>query len=804
MNDLRIATRSLLKNPSFSLVAVLSLALGIGANTAIFTVVKSVLLSSLPYRDPQRVVILSEADPKTPQPITTSYGTYLEWKSRTKSFASIELYRGWGGVLRGQGDPEMLEGMRVTSGFFRMLGVRPIHGRDFASEEDTPQRRFVILLSYGFWQRRFGASPAAIGQSLVIDGRSYHIVGVLPADFRPTIFNFSERVADIWAPLGYAASDPFACRTCQHLRAAGRLRQGVTFDQANADINAAYRAMRRDFPNDYGPDGYVKMMPLRNAVVGRLEQALWVLTGAVAVLLLISCANVANLCLARASSRLAEFSVRAAIGAGRGRLIRQLLVEYGLLSLIAGSLGAMLAIWGVPLLLTAAPQMPRLDEVSVDWQVLLFCLGVALATTMLFGLAPAMSASRVDLRGAFANLARISEARRTVSIRAVLAGAQVALAFLLLAGSGLLLRSFLNLWRVDPGFNPGNLLVLRYSFVGDRYRDNAALVEATDQLLARLKAVPGVESAAVAATLPFNGFDRGGLHIRDRNVPASEVPSTDRYQVSPGYSRAMGIPLLRGRLFTEGDSAQAARVALIGETAARQIWPGEDPIGKQIQIGGRNEKQPWHTIVGIVGDVRQYGFDRAPTVQAYVPASQSPFTYPTWLIRSSVDPASLERSLRGVFTAFDNSNPVTNVRIMEEDLAQSLAERRYILLLLSLFAGLAVTIALIGIYGVLAYTVSRRTHEIGIRVAIGATLRDVSTMVLRQGATCIGGGLIVGTVTSLAFTGVLESMLFGVRPADALTLITAALVLATAGLLAAYVPARRAAKVNPIEALRHE
>ncbi|MBI3666858.1 MAG: ABC transporter permease, partial [Acidobacteria bacterium] len=620
LQDLRYGIRMLAKSPGFTAVAVLTLALGIGANTAIFSVVKAVLLNALPYRQPERLVTLAEADKDTLNPTNTSYGTFVEWRARSRSFEKMALFRGWSATLAGVGEPEQLRGMRVSSGFFDVLGVKPLEGREFLPEEDRPDRRYVVMLSHGFWQRRFGGDPGVVGKRITLDEVPFTIVGVLPAEFRPLLFSAWSQPPDLWAVLGYDASLPYACRTCQHLQAVARLKAGVTIGQATAEMKAVDQSLVREYPTDYPADAYVIITPVRDRVVGNVDKALWILLGAVGFLLLIACANVANLLLARATARRKEVALRAALGAGRMRIARQLLTESLLVALLGGAGGVLAAMWSTSALTTLGPkQIPRLDEITVDASVLLFALGASVLTGVLFGLAPAFQASRVDLNKALKDAGRGSDGASRHDLRGLLVVGEMALAFVLVVGAGLLVKSFARLLQVDPGFDPKRVLTLNISLAGSKYRENpAAVARFYEQSLEGVRALAGVEAAGVTTALPISGgYDRAGFIVQDRLLPDPEVPSVDRYIVSPGYFRALRIPLKRGRLFTEQDRADSLPVALVGEALARQQWPGEDALGKRIQLGGRDEKKPWYTVVGIVGDVRQYSLDNPPTMQAY-------------------------------------------------------------------------------------------------------------------------------------------------------------------------------------------
>ncbi|MBZ5728652.1 MAG: ABC transporter permease [Acidobacteriia bacterium] len=806
MGDLSFSARTLRKNLGFSAVAVLTLALGSGANTAIFSVVKAVLLNQLPYRQPERLVTVAEGDPGDVKPETVDFTTTWDWRARSRSFTSMSLYRAASAAIAEGSEPELLRGLRVNYDFFDTLGVRMYLGRGFLPEEDRPDTRREIILSHGLWTRRFGANRHIVGRVLRLSESSCTVVGVLPADYRPLATDGGSDAPEMYMPLGYALAERDACRGCQHLRLVARLKPGVAVATARAELNTIMRDIVREHPADYKHDAAVMVAPLRDQLVGRVETALWVLLGAVGFVLLIACANVANLLLARATGRSRELAVRAALGAGGWRIARQLLTESLLLSLAGGAAGVLLAVWGTAALASLGPrQIPRVNEIRIDGTVLAFAFAVSLAAGVLFGLAPAWRASRIDLNEALKGLGKSTEGRARHGLRNALVTAELALAFVLVVGAGLLGKSFLRLMQVDPGYDPHNVLTLATYVYGARYQKPEMELNYYQQAMDRLRATPGIEGVAMVSTLPLADFDRRGFHIEDRRLAnESEAPFADAYSVSPDYFQVMKIPLKRGRLFTAQDGPGAAHVAVISESCARAQFPGRDPIGKHIQLGGREEKKPWLTIVGVVGDVRQYGLDRASEMEAYIAQAQDlSFGY-SMVARTTLDPRRLERTVRAAFLAVDKTQPVFRVQPMESYVAATLAERTFTLALLGLFGALALALAAVGIYGVVSYTVSLRTREVGIRMALGAGRRDVLGMVLRQGLALVGMGLAAGFAASLALTRLLASLLFEVRPTDVTTSAAVAVVLAAVALLASYLPAHRAAKVDPMVALRWE
>jgi putative ABC transport system permease protein len=806
LSDVRYSVRSLRKNPTFSIIAVLTLALGVGANTAIFSVVKAVLLNQLPYRDPGRLVALAEADSGEEHPETIGYTTAYDWRRLSHSFQSLSLYRSSAGAIVERGEPELLPGLRVNYDFFDTLGIPMQLGRTFLPEEDRPDSRHEVILSDGLWKRRFGGDPHMIGRVIRFSESAFTVVGVLPASFRTLEIPGSAGTPEMFTPLGYDLSLPEACRDCQHLHLIGRMKPGVTLNQTRAELKTIMADLARQYPRSYPHGATVAIEPLHNYIVDRVSTALWVLLGAVGFVLLIACANVANLMLARATGRAKELAMRAALGAARWRLVRQLLTESLVLALAGGLVGLFLAWWCTSALAALAPkEIPRLNEVGIDTTVLLFSLAATLLTGLLFGLAPAMHASRVDLNDALKDLTKATAGRAQHGLRNLLVVAEIALAFVLVVGAGLLAKSFVHLLNVDPGYDPHHVLTLGTYVYGARYQKPEMELGYYNQVMQRLRSNSNIESVAMTSELPLADFDRRGFNIRDRHPQSlAEVASADTYSVSPDYFRVMKIPLRRGRLFAEADTNTAPKVAIISETCAREQFPGENAIGKQIQLGGRDERQPWATIVGIVGDVRQYGLEVKPNIAAYIAQSQDlSFGY-SLVARTSVDPRLMERSVRAAFLAVDPTQPVFRVQPMENYLASSLAQRKFTLELIALFGALALALAGVGIYGVIGYAVTLRTREIGIRMALGAERRAVLLMVLRTGAALTAAGLASGFLVSLALTRLLASLLFEVRATDRITSALVAVALAAVALLASYVPARRAASVDPMIALRYE
>lgn len=804
--DLHYGVRMLGKSPTFTVVAVVTLALGIGANTALFSVVNAVLLNSLPYHQPNRLVALAEGDRETSDPSKVSYGAAADWKARSRTLQSIALYQEWTPTWTEGSAPEIVYGLRVTQDFFPMLGVEPAMGRAILPEDDRPDRWHIVLLSHAYWVRRFAANPKVIGTNIILDQVPFQIVGVLPESFQPLSFSDAGSPPEVWAALGYDLSLPDACRSCQHLQAVARLQDGASVEQARAEMNSIATELAREFPKDYPPESFVKMTPLRESWYGRVQSALWMLLGATVVVLLIACANVASLLLARAASKQREVALRAALGASRLRIVRQLLTESALVSVLGGIGGIFLAFWGTKLLILWGPQqIPRLSDVQVNSWVLIFTLFVSLATGILTGLAPALQAAQVDQREALQQTSRSLLGVSHCRFRSLLVVAQVACAFVLAAGSALLLKSFVRAMDVTPGFDAQRLYTTNFALIGPKYEDPQAVVRFEREVLERIRLLPGIESAGITSVLPTGGgLDRAGLQIQDRLIPPPQVPSVDRYEVSPDYFPAMGMPLKRGRLFTEADAAGASPVAILSEKTAREVWPNEDAIGKRIQLGGRHEDRPWAEIVGIVGDVHQYGLDSPTTPQAYLLYSHHPFLRPCLVIRSGVNARTLTRETESILWSLDKNVPVWNPAMMEEILATSFSRRRFTTALFSGFGFLALLLAATGIYGVMSYQVAQRTGEIGIRMALGAQRSDVLRMILDGGARLTASGLFLGFAGAVSLSSLLRSQLYGIGPNDPLTFCEVLLVVALVALVACFIPTRRATRVDPLVALRYE
>ncbi|HWS87815.1 MAG TPA: ABC transporter permease [Pyrinomonadaceae bacterium] len=814
LQDLRFGVRMLWKRPGFTAVAVVTLALGIGANSAIFSVVNGLLLRPLPYADSERLAIIWTHSPGAnvaqdwPSP-----GQFEAVKAQANSFESLALAHGTSQNLAGETGAERIGAVRTTSNMFPLLGVRPLLGRVFLPEEDAPGRPPVVVLSHGLWQRRFGSDPNVVGRAVTLNGKSHEVVGVMPADFSlgyevmPTVGSVQQ--AEVLLPLALDAEGR-ARQGDENYNVIGRLKPGATFEQARAELDQATRNLAQQFPEYYPPSRAFSFSarPLLEQVVGDVRPALLVLLGAVGFVLLIACANVANLLLARAAVREKEMAVRTAIGAGRWRIVRQLLTESLALSFAGGVLGLLIAFWGLDALRALAPgNIPRLSNITLDARVLLFTSLVTIMTGVLFGLAPALRSSRVNLGETLKEGGRGLAGGGGQRLRDALVVVEIALSLVLLAGAGLLVRSFMRVQQVEPGFDPRGVVSMRFAVTGTPYQGERS-TEFFRQLLERARAMPGVESAGAVNSLPLSGtIGWGGITI-EGYVPTTtgqEAIQADMRVAGVGYFETMRVPLLGGRHFDERDAAKdAPKVVVIDEKMARTYWPGQEPVGKRLKVGGADSEAPWLTIVGVVGGVKQYALDTDSRVTIYMPHGQNPSGTMYVVARTSGDAGALAQSLAREARAIEPNVPVYDVKTMTERLSDSLARRRFAMTALGLFALVAMALAAVGIYGVMSYSVAQRTREIGVRVALGARRRDVLGLVLRRGMLLAALGIGAGLAGALPLARVLGSLLFGVSASDPVTYAAISLLLALAALLACYVPARRATKVDPMVALRYE
>ncbi|MGH9839940.1 MAG: ADOP family duplicated permease [Blastocatellia bacterium] len=803
MHDLRFGLRMLRKNPGFSLVAILTLALGLGMNVAVFSVVNAVLLKPLPYPEPERLVtIQNQFMARNLKNAGVSAADYVDYRGRGRIFEEVAAGSSISFNLTGVERAETIPGMMVTAGLFPLLGVKPVAGHVFSAEEDQPGRNQVAVLSAGFWRRRFGGDPQVVGRTLQLNDQSYTVVGVIPAALEFL------GAAEIFTPAAFTAEqmNP-ARRSVRSLFALARLKRGVSLAQAQSEMNAFARSLAADFPNDYPAEsGWgVRLDSVRELWVGEVRLALWVLWATVGLVLLIACANVANLLLARAIARSREISIRAALGASAGRLARQLLTETALLGLLGGVAGLLLAAWTIKLLARIAPEnFPRLAEIGIDWQALGFTLGISLLTGLLAGLAPLLQVFRRNLHKGIKDGGRgAAGGLRSQRTRSLLVVTQVALSLILLLGAGLLLQSFARLLRADPGFRSENTLTFRVALPATRYPNQPQRVAFIDRMIEGIRPLPGVAAVGATSMLPFIGLNSSGVFgIEGRNAAGGPQPHADVRTVTPGFFAALGIPLRQGRLFAESDTAEAPFVALADEKLAAQYWPNENPIGKRVQRGG--PQSPWYTIVGVVGHVRHSQLDAESKGALYFPYAQHRAFMITLVVRASHAPEQLAGVVQREVAALDKDVPVYEIRTMEDRLLASLTPQRMSAYLIAVFAGVALLLAALGIYGVMSYSVSQRTNEIGIRMALGAQASDVLKLVLRQGLMLALGGAAMGLLGALALTRLLSKLLFGISATDPLTFASVPLLLIAVALVACWLPARRAARVNPLIALRNE
>ena len=800
IKDIRFGIRSLLKRPGFSFIAIVTLGLGIGANTAIFSVVNGVLWRPLPYANPKQLVSVWENHKARggPEREWFSPSDFADWRDQNSSFSHLAALNDWAPTLTGRDEPEALLGALVSHDMFSMLGVAPALGRSFLPEEDRPNAANVVMLSHELWQRRFNSDQAIVGKSVSLNQESYSVVGVMPAGFQlPVIPN-----AQLWRPIT-PALNPSCQRGCLVLRVIGRLKPEVTFEQAQADTATVAARLATQYPDTNSKVG-ATLVPLHEQLVGNIKRPLLVLLGAVGFVLLIACANVANLTLARAATREREIALRAALGASRGRVIRQLLTESALLAAAGATAGLGLAFALLRLLISLSPPgTPGLDKIGIDGYVLGFTFLVAVLTGLFFGLAPALQLSKADLNHTLKDTGKgVPGGSRGGRLRGALVVTEIALALILLIGSGLLMKSFILMQRVDPGFNPDHLLTLRVILNRTSYPGNPQVTEFYSQLLERVKALPGAESVGLISTLPFSGNETDtDFLIEGRPAPPPNQEPTAWFNlVSPEYFKTMELPVIKGRSFTALDNEKSPLVVIISETMARRYFPNEEPLGKRI---GRGPDR-WREIVGVVRDVKHFGLDADTPPTMYMPVRQVPGRAMTLVVRTNGDALSLAPSLRAQVWAGDRNLAIANFGTMKDLVSASIIQQRFILLLLACFAGLALLLAAVGIYGVMSYAVTQRTHEIGIRMALGASMGDVLKLIVRNGIALTLIGVAIGLALAFALTRLMTSLLFGVTPTDALTFAMVSGGLVLVALVACFIPARRATKVDPLVALRYE
>jgi len=803
LKDLRYGLRSLLKHRTFTAVCVVTLALGIGANTAIFTVVNAVVLRPLPFQDAERLAMIwTTKDTNQEQPL--SFADYSDLKNQTKSFSAVGAASPlWNFTLTGGQEPEPLQGMYVSATMFELLGVAPERGRNFTVEEDRVGGTPVAIISHGLWERRFGVDPNIVGKSITLSGVNGTVIGVMPADFQ-----LLDPAAEVWVPL---AQNQFAssARQVRLLSVVGRLADDLKPTAANTELSAIANQWAGQYP-DSNSGVSMRVVPLHQQVTGKLRPALLLLLGAVGLVLLIACANIINLMLVRSASRQKEIAVRAALGAGRVRLLRQLLTESVTLSLLGGAGGVLLGSWGVQALLSLNPiPLPRYNQIRLDLTVLAFTLAASVITGIVFGLAPAWQTLKFDLHTALKEGGRASIAdsgqRRLSSLLVI---AETAMAMVLLIGAGLLLKSFAHLLDVKPGFVTENILTMQIGLPNTGYQEPQKRAAFLRQLETSLSAAPEVVSVGSVTRLPLlsalNNITTF-LNIEGRQMSPAERPEIDFRRATTGYFQTMGIPLLEGRLVTEQDVTNNTGAVVINEAMAKRFWPGEDPIDKRISTATSNGQQTqWQTIVGVVGSVRHLGLDVEPRPEIYYHTTTNPPSGPVVVIRTTGDPQRLISIAREKVRELDRNVAISNVNTMDKLVAQSVAQRRFGMFLVGIFAALALVLAIVGIYGVVSYSVAQRTNEIGVRMALGASATDVLKMVLKHGMTLALIGVGVGLAGSFAVTRLMVAVLFDVKPTDVATFAIVSVGLIFVALLACYVPARRAMKVDPLVALRYE
>ena len=803
--DLRFGFRQLLSNPGFAAIATLSLALGIGANTAIFSLLDAVLLRPLPFHDPDRLVMVWEDAAKIGFPRNTpAPANYADWKAQNRVFVDLAAINWRSFNLTDEGEPEKVEAQAVTANFFPLLGVKPDLGRVFNGEEDQPGRNNVAMISYGLWQRRFGGDPALVGKEILLDGQKHTVIGVTPSGFQ-----FLSKEVGLWVPAAFNPQE-LANRGSHYLTVVARMKPGVTLKEARADVAAITQRINRDNPVSWsGFELGSVVISLREQLAGDVRPALIVLLVAVGFVLLIACANIANLLLARGASRFREIAVRTALGAGRGRIVRQLLTESVLLAVAGGIAGLFFAWSSFSFLKQIIPDNMALNAgVRIDARIFGFTLLLSLLTGIVFGLAPALQAAKIDLNEAL----KQSGGRTGIGfghrrLRGALVVIEIALALVLLVGAGLLTRAFLRLRALDIGVNPENVLTLRTMLPRNKYGELPKRDAFYRQALERVRALPGVVSAGYATAMPLtwkggtNGFIIEG---RDQG-PGQDAQCR---QVSTGYMETMGVKLRQGRFFDYHDDVQSQPVAVINETMARQFWSGENALGKRFKLGSVDSQNPWVTVVGVVGDIKEMGLEAPTKAEMFFPYQQLPrmlWNMPRDLaVRTTGDPMSVVAAVRQAVWSVDRNQPVSNIRTMDEILSEEVAQRRIGMTLLAAFAALALALASLGIYGVLSYSVAQRTQEIGVRMALGAGRKDVLRMVVADGMRLAAAGVAIGLGVSFALTWLMAGLLFGVSASDPLTLGGVTLLLITVALLACFIPARRATRVDPMVALRCE
>jgi putative ABC transport system permease protein len=815
LNDLRFAFRLLLKNPAFTAVAIVAIALGIGANTAVLSLVNALLIRPLPYRDPARIVLMLEHfRAQHLDAIPVSAPEFVDYQTNCRSFDKMAVFQPGTFNFAGGDRPERIFGAVGSADLFNVLGVVPIRGRVFEAADCTAGHDDVLIISERLWKNRFNSDPQTIGSKIIANGRSFTIVGVMPASFEFPIplfgiqgAQFGER-ADVWQPLAFTAQE-LKIRYSRGYAIVARLAHRVSAKQAQAELDTVTATMRKNYPDNYPKDDSfgITAFPLNEVVLGPMKPLLLILLAAVFLVLLIACANLTTMMLARAASREREMGIRVALGASRWRLLRQVLVESVFLSLCGGIAGVLLGIWGLDLLKRIGTQtVPRLGEVNLDWHVLIATFAIAVGTGIIFGLVPGLVSGDPNLTETLKEGGRgLSSGARRNRLRQALVIAEVALALVLLTSAGLLIKSFVQLQNVDAGFNPRHVLTMEISLPALTYTDNASKARFYNEAQKRIASIPGIKNAGFTNILPMSGTNSDSSFSIEGRTSDDKNPSPDEEfrQVSPGYFEAMEISLLRGRQFRESDNADAPPVTIIDVALAKRYWPNEDAIGKRINIGASVMKEKWATIIGIVGNVRHRGLDYDALPEYYMPITQTPNSQAVLVVRSAQDAGSLSSAVRSALREVDPAQPIAHVRTLEQVVADSVAPRRLSIWLLGLFAAIALALASIGIYGVMSFLVVQRTHELGVRMALGAQRHDILRLVVGHAAKLVLTGTAIGLVFAFAFTHLLAAMLYHVSPHDLTTFGLVTVVLGAIGLVASYIPTSRLIRTDPMLALTH-
>ena len=808
LRDLRYSVRMLIKSPGFTVVAVLSIAIGIGANTTVFSALNAVLLKAVPYNDPNSLVLVwgdSRTEDSLKKHNQVSATDIADVRAQASVFEDVATYSGWFPIMSGESEAERVPAIQVGDGFFKIMKGAPILGRVFTPEEQVDGKDFVVVLGYGLWQRRFGGDQNIVGKNVLLNGRPYNIVGVMGPNFRPLPASLVAPEGQFYRPVAETYDDEE--RDARHLRAIARLKPGVTVEQAQGELSVIAQRIEQAHPltnKGYG----VAVVSITEEMTGGIRSTLLMIFGAVIFVLLVACANVANLLLARATVRHKEITIRSAIGAGRGQLVRQLLTESLLLASLGGGLGLLIATWGTSVVATAGSKInPMFQDIHLDMRCLAFTVGISLLTGLLFGLAPALQTSKPNLAESLKETGRGSgPAASRNRLRSALVVSEIAMTLVLLVCAGLLIRTVMRLRNVDTGFNSRNILAMNIGLPSSKYPKPEDVIAFNKQMLERLAALPGVKGAGTTSVLPLSAnFDGRGLAVEDHPKPRGEEITVDLYVATPGYLKAMEIPLLKGRQITEQDTKDAPNIALINQTMVGQLWPNEDPLGKRIKFPGSDKNpQPWRTIVGIVSDVSQYALDKRPPMQIYLPHTQFPTSFNSIVVKTESDPNAMIAAIRREIHAVDKDQAVFNVTTVDQLRGDSILIRKFFMLLLLVFAALALVLAAVGIYGVMSYVASQRTYEIGIRIALGAQTRDVLKLIIGNGMALALIGVVAGLAGAFVLTRLMESLLFGVSATDAITFLSGSVGLTLVALLACYIPARRATKVDPLVALRYE